>query len=49
VAPFDDVCQSAYYMPWALVKQDEAAGVEAQTAWLDFKAGAYARSLLSST
>ena len=37
IAPFDDVRQSAYFLPWALVKDDEDAGVAAQRRWLDFR------------
>ena len=37
VAPFDDVKQAAYYLPWALVRRDEPAGVAAQNAWLAFR------------
>ena len=37
IAPFDDVKQAAFYLPWALVKLDEDAGVKTQRAWLTFR------------
>ena len=37
LAPFDDVKQAAYFLPWALVKLDEDAGVGAQNAYLRFR------------
>ena len=27
IAPFDDVKQAAFYLPWAVVKEDEQVGV----------------------
>ena len=36
-APVDDVKQAACFLPWALVKLDEAAGVDAQNAYLRFR------------
>ena len=36
-APFDDVKQACFYLPWGLVKVDERAGVETQHAWLRFR------------
>ena len=37
LAPFDDVKQAAFFLPWALVKLDETAGVDAQNAHLRFR------------
>jgi hypothetical protein len=37
IAPFDDVKQAAFYLPWALVKLDEDAGVKTQRRWLTFR------------
>lgn len=36
VAPFDDVRQSIFYLPWALVKEDGEAGLTAQKLYLVF-------------
>ncbi|KAK3276165.1 hypothetical protein CYMTET_15747 [Cymbomonas tetramitiformis] len=36
VAPFDDVRQSIFYLPWALVKEDGEAGLVAQKHYLVF-------------
>ena len=37
IAPFDDVKQAAFYLPWALVTLDEDAGGKTQRAWLTFR------------
>lgn len=37
LAPFDDVKQACFYLPWALVKDDEEAGILCQRAWLLFR------------
>jgi hypothetical protein len=37
LAPTDDVRQAAYYLPWALVKLDEDAGVATQRAWSEMR------------
>ncbi|EEH58641.1 uncharacterized protein MICPUCDRAFT_56676 [Micromonas pusilla CCMP1545] len=37
LAPTDDVRQAAYYLPWALVKLDEDAGVTTQRAWSEMR------------
>lgn len=33
LSPFDDLRQSCYYLPWAVVSFDEAAGTELEGAW----------------
>lgn len=35
--PFDDVYQSAFFLPWAMVAVDEARGTEVQLAFLRFE------------
>jgi hypothetical protein len=33
LSPFDDVRQACFYLPWAVVAQDEAAGTRLETEW----------------
>mmetsp|Transcript_42108 Transcript_42108/g.51096 ORF Transcript_42108/g.51096 Transcript_42108/m.51096 type:complete len:236 (+) Transcript_42108:143-850(+) len=36
LSPFDDIRQALFYTPWVLLKYDEAAGIQAQLAYLRF-------------
>ena len=34
IAPFDDVRQAAFYLPWAVVASNQAAGTELENRWI---------------
>lgn len=37
LSPFDDLRQSCFYLPWAVVATDEAAGTALETAWQELR------------
>ena len=37
IAPFDDVRQAAYFLPWSVVATDEAAGTELENRYIDVR------------
>jgi hypothetical protein len=39
LSPFDDLRQACFYLPWAVVPLDEAAGTELEGAWEAVRAG----------
>ena len=38
IAPFDDVRQAAFYLPWAVVATNQAAGTELENRWIALRA-----------
>ena len=37
ISPVDDLRQAAFFLPWALLKDDEEAGIKVQRKFLEFK------------